>query len=378
MKRGVIAWFLKNYKNFLVLFVSFFAFLLFLELVNYLFFLGMQDYYVWPPNLDEIFLPNSTIMNGVSGKSYFTINELGYRGPLIKNKEEEYRILTVGGSTTECLYLDNSETWPNLIMERLNMTQDGKGVIVMNIGKSGHNTRDHILQLEHLINIYEPDLVIFMVGANDMLLKLSKRWTWKPFNERSYDYAKSFSYISDYNLKLTLTYKIYIFFYSQFHTGLTPQDSVGNTIAESRLDRKKSNSIINATPDLGIVLEDYERNINRLIEISRASSASVLFATQPYLWKENMSEEEDSSLWMPTDFNGNFYTTEVMINSMKEFNFRLAEVCAKNKEILCLDLEKNIPKSLDYFYDDMHFNEKGAKLVARQFAEFIESNLREF
>lgn len=49
-----------------------------------------------------------------------------------------------------------------------------------------------------------------------------------------------------------------------------------------------------------------------------------------------------------------------------------------NLYIFCLDLEKKIPKSLDYFYDDMHFNEKGAELVAEQFVEYIQANLEEF
>lgn len=64
-----------------------------------------DGYYVWPPKLRKIFKPNPDVMPGISGKSEFAINSQGIRGdeliPLYT-----YRILTIGGSTTECLYLD--------------------------------------------------------------------------------------------------------------------------------------------------------------------------------------------------------------------------------------------------------------------------------
>ena len=375
--KRIFKFFLKNKKNIGLIIISFFAFLIFLEFLNYLFMAHDGVYYVWPSNLNKRFLPDSNIMSGVNGESIFTINELGYRGPIIKDKEKEYRILTIGGSTTECLYLDNSETWPNLIMEKLGITKDGRKVIVMNIGKSGHNIRDHIIQLQ-LINLYEPDLVIFMVGANDLLLRLSQGEAWKPFDENSYDYNRAFSYTPDYNFKSTLTYKIYKSIIEQFNSRIIAQDKVGNVYLVMRTKRMNSNSTIDTKPDLEVVLEDYERNLNRLIEITHGKNASVLFATQPYLWKENMSEKEDHSLWMTTDFNGNYYTTDVMISSIEEFNSRLLDACAENRDVFCIDLEKKVPRSLDYFYDDMHFNEKGAEFVAEQFADYIKNNLGEF
>ena len=372
-KKSFSKWVLKNRINLIILIVSLVSTLCVIEFVNYLFM--EENSYVWPPNLDRVFLPNSNVVYGVEGDSHFTINKLGYRGPLIKDKEKEYRILTVGGSTTECLYLDDQETWPYLIMKKLGATYDGREVIVMNIGKSGHNTRDHILQLKYLIKEYEPDLIIAMVGANDMLLKLSKRWVWKPFNESSYDPTKTFYNSPEYSWRETLTYKFFEFLYFKFYLKLEPQDLAGENYIEPRLERKNAAIKIDEVPDLVPVLEDYENNLDRLIEIAKENNVTMLFATQPYLWKRRMSDEEDSALWMTTDFNGNFYETEVMIKSMDKFNDRLLEVCPKNKDVLCFDLERKVPKSLEFFYDDMHFNEKGAELVAGEFAKFISSRI---
>ncbi len=164
---------LKNKLNFLLFIGILIGSFLILEFINFL--IPKENYSVWLPNYHREFLPDTNIIKGIDGKSAFSINALGYRGEMIKDISGEYRILVVGGSSTESLYLDNYEAWPDLISRELKESADGRKVITINIGKSGHNTRDHIIQLRHLIKKYEPNMVILMIGANDMLLKLSKR-----------------------------------------------------------------------------------------------------------------------------------------------------------------------------------------------------------
>ena len=72
-----------------------------------------ENYYVWQPNLHYVFHPDSNVLYGIKGLSQFTINELGYRGPIFQPHKPNY--LCLGGRTTECLYLDNAETWPYLL-----------------------------------------------------------------------------------------------------------------------------------------------------------------------------------------------------------------------------------------------------------------------
>jgi len=86
--------------------------------------------------------------------------------------------LAVGGSTVECLYLDDEESWPRLLMNELDETKDGRRVITMNIGKSGHGIRNNILELKYLPDYYEPDLIVVMAGANDVLFRLSRKDSW--------------------------------------------------------------------------------------------------------------------------------------------------------------------------------------------------------
>jgi lysophospholipase L1-like esterase len=369
----------KGLVYFFIVFITLALGLTVFEIFNYLNFPKGTDSYVWPSNMEYVFSPDSETFHGITGRSVFTINNLGYRGTEFRNQENEYRILIVGGSTSECLYLDNKETWPYLLTTKLKKTKDNKKVISMNIGKSGHGLRNNILALKYLPENYQPDLIIVLTGANDVLFKLSRKWGWRPFNESEFDNTESYTFSEspDYTWKSTIIYKIYRGLELKFRK-IKPQDSIGETLAENRLKRKNAENWIKEMPDLDPALEDYEKNLKRIIDLSKEKNASLIFLTQPYLWKENMTSEENESLWMTYDFGDNYFPTETMIYSMKAFNKRLLKVCKKNKDIFCIDLEKDVPKTFDYLYDDMHFNENGAIFVAEKISSYIKENFPEF
>jgi len=353
--------------------------LAFFEYLNYKNVSKIEYSYVWPPNFEYLFNPDPNIFSGISGESHFTINSFGYRGDKIKNHEDEYRILIIGGSTSECLYLDNKETWSYLLMNELGKTVDNKKVVTMNIGKSGHGLRNNLLALKYLPDYYEPDLIIILTGANDLLFKLSRKSDWQPFNESEFDRTESytFSVTPEYSWKSTISYKIYKTIEMKFNS-VKPQDGIGETLVENRLKRQNAKNWINEIPDLTFALDDYENILERVIELSKERNSNIIFITQPYLYKENMTKEEDASLWMTYDFGDIYYPTKTMIYSMEAFNKRLLKVCENNKDILCIDLEKKVPKTFGYMYDDMHFNENGAKFVAKEISSFMKDNIDEF
>ncbi|MBW6442526.1 SGNH/GDSL hydrolase family protein [Patescibacteria group bacterium] len=364
---------------FIIVFITVSLGLTFFEYLNYKKISKIDYSYVWPPNFQYVFNPDTNIFNGISGTSHFTINSFGYRGDMIEDHEDEYRILILGGSTSECLYLDDKETWPYLLMGALGETVEGKKVITMNIGKSGHGLRNNLLALKYLPDYYEPDLIIILTGANDVLFRLSRKSAWQPFNESEFDRTESytFSLTPEYSWKSTIVYNIYKSIEFKFK-GVIPQDGIGKTLVENRLKRQTAENWVYEIPDLTFALEDYERILERVIVLSKEKNSSLMFLTQHYLYKENMTEEEDANLWMTYDFGDTYYSTEIMIYSLEEFNKKLLNVCEKNEEIFCIDLEAKVPKTSDYMYDDMHFNENGARFVAEEISSFMKENIPEF
>src|SRR6185295_4099420 len=67
-------------------------------------------FYIWPPHLHQEMHPTPEIMPGVSGTARFEVSSLGLRGDELP-AARDLRILALGGSTTECLYLDQTEAW---------------------------------------------------------------------------------------------------------------------------------------------------------------------------------------------------------------------------------------------------------------------------
>lgn len=116
---------------------------------------------VWTPNLRERFNPAPETMPGVAGVAHFDTNSLGLRGDEIGG---DYQILTIGGSTAECLYLDTAEAWPGAL--QANLRAAGADARVGNAGRSGRNTRHHILQMRYLLpQMPEVDAVIALTGG---------------------------------------------------------------------------------------------------------------------------------------------------------------------------------------------------------------------
>lgn len=359
-------------KNIVLFIVAFILFLIFLEFINFLIIINRDAYYVWPSNLNKTFYPDSNVIYGAYNSSHFTTNSLGYRGmELIKNKSEEYRILVIGGSTTECVFLDDSETWPYLLEKNLNKTFDGKKVIVMNVGKSGHDTRDHILQLTYLADEYNPDLVVMLIGVNDLIFTIRYGEDWKPLDS---DYSRAFSYSPIYSLRESLSYKSFKVFWG-FIMGEKPIDPT-NYVQKREI--RANAPEIDKMPNITRGLDYYELNINKLINISKEKNVPLLLMTQPSLWKKNISNTEENSFvddWVVPEGH---YSTPVMTEVMDQYNLRLLEVCSKNLDIFCLDLASNISKDLNNFFDEVHHTENGAKSISKQISQFIQQNIRDF
>ena len=108
----------------------------------------------------------------VNGRvNYFTTNNMGFRGDaLVRPKPaDEWRIFTVGGSTMECLVLDDSRDLSRVLQDQLQTAHADRAVRVYNAGKSGDRSYDHLAMVSQRIAHLEPDVVVVFAGINDLL-----------------------------------------------------------------------------------------------------------------------------------------------------------------------------------------------------------------
>ena len=118
----------------------------------------------------------------LSGASRFSTNARGLRGDEWSSGDS-YRILAIGGSTTESLYLDDREAWPRLLQDRLNAARGGSEVWVGNAGKSGLSSRHHVIQVMRLLEQHPVDAVVVLAGVNDFHNRLSRDAAFLPIDQ---------------------------------------------------------------------------------------------------------------------------------------------------------------------------------------------------
>lgn len=346
-----------------------------------------EGYYVWPPGLSWISHPDEEVTPGIHRPSRFEVNSRGVRGdPLDAN--HDFVVLTVGGSTTICRQLDQDKAWPKALQDLLNDSQDDRRAWVGNAGRSGHSTRENILQVEQLLeNFPECDVLVLLVGANDLGLRL----------KRDDDYSPDFMLAEDNRTKLIeRAFRIYpaevgpaipfykrLEIYRRLSTAknllLAPEGPV-SFYDQWRANRKNAARLRKKLPNMGPALEEYRRNIERIIDSAQAKKVHLIALTQPTLWREDLPSDARNLLWWGGvgDFKkegtrADFYSISAMRRGMEMYNDVLRKTC-RSRGVECVGLATLIPRDPSNFYDDMHFTEEGSLLVARVVKEFMIQN----
>ena len=148
------------------------------------------------------------------------------------------------------------------------------------------------------------------------------------------------------------------------------------TTVQWRRYRKNAEEISETIPDLNAALEEYRRNLNSIADLAQQRSIRLMLLTQPALWRSDLTQEDRDLLWMggigsfQTGKGHKYYAVSSLEKIMQQYNDTLLDVCRK-RAIDCIDLARTLPKDRTVFYDDVHFNESGARQVAESLFSFI-------
>jgi lysophospholipase L1-like esterase len=368
------------------------------ELVLRVIYPAQTRYYVWQPNLQHTFYPDTTVLKGLHSPAHFTINSYGVRTDLDQIKLEKLLFLPpnkrdsvsgtqyyicLGGSTTECLYLDDNATWPNQLARLSSINNIHNYLWMGNIGKSGCTTRENYIQLKYCVSQYKVmSGVVLMAGLNDMLKRLSRDslypadFRFSPTLEDSL--ANTILLKQGRNTGTTWWRRTAVFYLLQqaFHQN-SPQgvewenveDDHGEIYKTWRANRQHASKIIDSLPNLTPALSEFERNLNLIIDEARKQHLRIVFVNQAALWKDSMSDDELKLLWMGGIGNfqqavpSAYYSPAALRRALNLYNEKLKDVCHDNG-VEMVDLDANLPHDASIFYDDCHFTELGAKKAA--------------
>lgn len=337
-------------------------------------------WYVWPPGYSCRTATKG--LAGVAPRGRFTVNSLGLRGA--EPRPDVPRILCVGGSTTECFYLDDDKSWP-AVLER-ELASAGHPAQALNAGRSGLVAADHALLLEKLPEAKDADCWVVLCGVNDLghqLRGLYADSVARSF-ERTFAYRRpglAHAWRRPWQRNLLLVerleqvrHRVKAAFrdadYQVVQDTEVIQDPEGQWIARERQRRMAAEKSAEL-PRLEPWLDEYERQLARIIALARASDKRLVLLTQPVLWQTPMPPELDELCLGGELLAGGRLSNELRAAAMAAYNQRMLEV-ARRERVECLDLASALPRTLESFYDDCHFNEPGARRVAQELsAHFV-------
>ena len=358
--------------------------LLLCELVSRLAFPLPRGYFLHPPNTKEVFHLPASMLAGVPSVARHSTNSEGVRGDP-PGPDPEYRILTIGGSTTACGALDAPQTWPARVQTILAERLPHRRVWVGNLGKDGLNTRHHLVTLDRFLP-QRPriDAVVFLVGVNDFLRRLQQDQQFHPLTLAELEtdsptLTQTFS-ITPPDAGVTPWYRQLGLWRlaHKLRAGCTAwaAPEPARALAQARARRRNSPVWRSRLPDLGPALREYEQNLEALVDRSRARGLRIIFLTQPTLWKAaGMTPAEEATLLWGFVGRGlrdatEYYTPAALAEGMARYNEITRQVC-RQRGVECLDLAGTLAADLSVFYDDCHFNTSGAEQVAQRLATHL-------
>jgi len=344
---------------------------------------GPDAYRIYPPGLDQTFEPIPEIMPGVGPRARFRVNSLGFRGDELP-EGPCYRILALGGSTTECAFVDQDVSWPQLVQTGL-AEASGRCVWVANAGRSGFTSRRHVVQLRYLL-AQEPsfDAVVLLVGVNDLCKRLESGEEEPPQAELTPEGVgvwQCFSIVprgADPTrplLKRTALFELARSLKQRLPSA-KHQDVAGLKYRRWRRNRRNASEFRRELPDLERALAAYRANLRECAELARAAGTRLVLVTQPSIWRPELPPELRGLLWLggTGDYQREvglpYYDAVAMAEGMRRYNDALREV-AEEEGLELIDLAPALPKDDSSFYDDVHFNDGGSRRVAELITSFL-------
>jgi len=268
-------------------------------------------------------------------------------------RNKKFVIVCLGGSTTE-FKNHSGVSWTDILDSLLRNTIPGKTVEVYNEGRQWYTMQHSLFHYEVNIRPKHPDMVIVMQSIND----LAQNADFAYFSHGKFrdDYGHFYGPINRVLERQTLLDYCWTMMKGCWY--YTPR------------------TVIDTDQFPG--LPTYENKLNTIVDVAQHDSTTVVLMTEAFLFKKPITDEENDALYMlhhETIGPEKEWSLETAIRGMNAYDNVCRRVAA-DRHLLLIDLERTVPKSLRFFYDEVHYQDTTHSLVAHTIVErLIQSGL---
>jgi lysophospholipase L1-like esterase len=277
----------------------------------------------------------------------YTINSRQFRGKefLVPKPVDTFRIVALGDSVT--FGIDNPDecTYPQLL-ENLysNVSTPPLNIEVINAGTPGYPSGKCLSFLKKGILEIQPDLLIVMVGWNDVIGGI-------------YEGSTSAKSISN-NIIWSLTRKSLLL--------LTLREKIASK--SGNIDKMYWKNVYNRPPEK--VFQRYEKNLRQIINIATVNKIEVFLIKFPY--RNALSVEKKEYIRMVQK-----YMAKELKEDYKRIHNIIDEIALKQgTKVLDAASYFSRLKNQDELFspDGIHLSNEGNKILARLIFDFIKQN----
>jgi hypothetical protein len=286
-------------------------------------------------------------------KYLLRIDSDGFIEPSKKYNNPDMSIVFLGGSTTECRFVDEEHRFPYLTGVLLEQ-QTGIKINSYNGARSGNHSLHSLDILLNKVFPLKPDIVVMLHNINDLVILLHESSYWNQNSSRSV--------IFDINKEIDAN------FYKIIRDRYIPNLAMAmhkfdNSLRLLRKANKKSiDEFANIRGKQSMIdqfemVNQFEMNLQSFISLCIARNIIPVIMTMPSRFKEKPDQIILASLKnVGLDYSQFRELFNLFNNSIRKK--------ARENNIMVIDLAKEIPPENEFMYDPVHYTDKGARKIA--------------
>lgn len=323
---------------------------------------------------------------GLAPEIVYERNAFGLRSLSMETREKPpgaLRVLCLGASTTDQPTQSTGDTWCGLLERRLEGELASRGVRLetASYGRGGMRAPDLLRWAETELLAYEPDLVVTLLGVNDLAWPGGPDYAYDGRLERALPAVAAPAPGLRCRDVSQLCRRGHL-----LRERLSRWRALGSgrevewhsrNLPELRREHRERPAVEAPArePD---PLREFSDAVEALLAFLGERGVATVVLGQPVLWKPTLSRAEAAALWFPVNTPGGYVRSggAWLAAEMERYN-RVQRDHAARHGAAYLDLDARIPKDLDHYFDDCHFTDRGSRLVAEQVLPLVRAGLRE-
>lgn len=333
----------------------------------------------WPAT-KACHIPYQQSLPGVSRSIVYERNEWGMRSLSMHSLAKPpttIRILCLGASTTDQPIQSTPDLWSAQLEKSLRdrFASDGFGMEVAAFGRGGERIGRRLEWARQHLHEFDPDIVILLEGINDLCWGEADGDV-RPNRIQQTDLPSSWTELKREVLRHSQIARHLVAVRKNY--GFDDLLS-GNRVLEWHSERLPDIRRHHANRPMLDCIEwsvdpavGFRQSLGSLIRVVHEQGASCIVLGQPTLWKSVMNPAEQEVLWFPIRVDNEEIRAAPawLAKEMTRFN-AIQQSVAQNAKAIYIPLDARIDKTLDNFFDDCHFTDRGNKRVATAILEDV-------